>query len=121
MFGRIFPAKDSIEYHVFIADEMPGRFGRAVLRLETRAPGQNLRVEAWVNGTRLEALAASEPELFPPVAVNRASARRENLTFFTVSVSALMFGINRIQVKNLDRGTRSCDFVSSELALYQDK
>jgi hypothetical protein len=52
MFGRIFPAKDSIEYHVFIADEMPGRFGRAVLRLETRAPGQNLRVEAWVNGTR---------------------------------------------------------------------
>lgn len=121
IFGKIFPAKDENEYQVFIADALPGNFGKAVLRLETRAPSQDLRVEASVNGVKVEALASSEPELFPPVAVNNASAKRENVRFFTVPVSALKFGVNRIQVKNLDRGTKSCDFVSSELGLYQAK
>lgn len=121
MFGRIFPAKDEKDYQVFIADQMPGRFGQAVLRLETRAASQDLRVEASVNGTRLEPINPPEPELFTPVAVNRGSAPRENLKFFRVPVSALKFGANQIQVRNLDRSTKSCDFISSELGLYQAK
>lgn len=121
IFGKIFPAKDEGAYQVFIADKMPGNFGQAVLRLETRASSQGLRVEAWVNGTKAVELDASEPELFPPLAVNDASPKQDKLKFFAVPVSALKFGANQILVKNLDRATQSCDFVSSELGLYLAK
>ena len=121
IFGKIFPAKDESDYQVFIADKMPGIFGKAVLRLETRAPSLDLRVEAWVNGTKAVVLDAREPELFLPLAVNDASPKRDKLKFFAVPVSALKFGANRVLVKNLDRATQSCDFVSSELGLYLAK
>lgn len=121
IFGKIFPAKDESDYQVFIADKMPGIFGKALLRLETRAPSLELRVEAWVNGTKAVELDARAPELFPPLAVNDASPKRNKLKFFAVPISALKFGANRVLVKNLDRATQSCDFVSSELGLYLAK
>jgi hypothetical protein len=118
MFGRIFPAKDQNDYQVFIADKLPGNFERAVVRFETRQSSTNLRIEAAINGTKLEEFSSTEVELFPPLAVNNASAKRANVRFFTVPLSALKFGVNQVQVRNLDREAKACEFVSSELALY---
>lgn len=118
MFGRIFPARDEKQFEMFVADELPGRCRRAVLRFETRADSRNLRIEAQVNGIKLEEDATSETELFPPLTVNKASARRENVRFFTVPVPALKFGVNRLEVTNRDRQAKHCDFISAELALY---
>lgn len=121
MFGRIFPAKDKQAYQVFIADARPAGATRAVLRIETKAESQGLRIVASVNSTNLEEVFPAEPEVFPPLAVNSASARRERLRFFAVPVAVLRFGVNQIAVRNLDAARQSCDFVSSELALYMGK
>ncbi len=118
IFGRIFPARNDCKFQVFIADEVPGLFSHAILRLETREPSQGTRIEAWVNETKLTAYHPENAELFPPVAINHASPRLETLTFFTVPLSLLRFGANRIRVENLDGRTKPCDFVSSELGLY---
>jgi len=118
MSGTIFPAKNESTFEMFIADEMPGYCAKAALRFETKKPCKDLRVEAWVNGRKLEAYTCAETELFPPIMVNKASAKMENLKFFVVPVSALRFGINRVQVKNVDRGKQPCDFASAELGLY---
>ncbi|MBI5689009.1 MAG: family 10 glycosylhydrolase [Verrucomicrobia bacterium] len=118
MAGRIFPAKDKKTFQVFIADARPADATRAVLRIETKAESQGLKMEASVNGSDLEEVFPAEPELFPPLAVNNASARRERLRFFAVPVAVLKFGVNQVAVRNLETNRKSCDFISSELALY---
>lgn len=120
MFGKIFPATNQQRFPIFIADAVPGIFQKAVLRFETKAACANISVAASVNGVKLQEYAASQPELFPPLTVNRASAKRENLKFFTVPLSALKFGVNQVEVKNAPGG-KKCDFVSAELGLYQAK
>lgn len=121
VFGRIFPARNERTFEMFVADEIPGRCRRAVLRLETKAPGTTLRLEARINGAALAAHAADNVELFPPLTTNRATPRRENVRFFTVPLSALKFGRNTIEVHNLDARAQPCDFTSAELALYLER
>jgi hypothetical protein len=121
LFGRIFPAKDRKEFQIFVADEIPGYARKAALRIETKASVGGVRVEAWVNGTRLEEYTPSEVELFPALAGNDSAPKMERLKFFAVPLSALKFGRNDIKVTNADAGTQSCDFVSAELALYMGK
>lgn len=118
LFGRIFPAKDRKDFAIFVADVEPGRFGKAALRFETKGASTGLRIEVWLNGTKLAPYEASEVELFPPVAVNDAAPKRERVKFFTVPPAALKFGRNDLRVVNADAGSKSCDFVSAELALY---
>jgi hypothetical protein len=117
MFGKVLPAKDACAFDVFVADAVPGFCKRAVLRLETKNACQGAPVVARLNGAALRALASREPELFPPVAVNKASPKPENLIFFEVPVGALKFGANRVEVKNAEPPAQPCVFVSAELAL----
>ena len=121
MFGQIFPARNEKRFEMFIADEVPGGFKKAVLRFETKAACDDVHVEAWVNGTKLEELASDDLELFPPVTVNRAAPKRENLKFFTVPLSTMKFGINQIEVRKVDSGKKACVFVAAELGLYLAK
>ena len=120
MFGPIFPAPNEKRFAMFIADELPGCFQKATLRFETKVTCADVPVAAWVNGAQLQEFASPEPELFPPLAVNRASPKRANLKFFTVPLAALKFGVNQVEVKKLS-GSKKCDFVSAELALYLAK
>lgn len=121
LFGRIFPAKDRKAFQIFVADELPGSCRKAVLRFETKAASREIPVEAWVNGTRLEAISPDAVELFPPLLVNLSAPKPDKVKFFIVPVSALKFGANDVKVARTGEGSPSCDFVSAELALYMGK
>jgi len=105
---------------MFIADKFPGRCKNAILRFETKASCKDIRVEAWLNGTKLDAHTPDTAELFPPITVNKASPKPENLKYFSVPLSALKFGINTVRVKNTDSARHPCDFTAAELALYMN-
>ncbi|MBM3858181.1 MAG: hypothetical protein FJ395_00860 [Verrucomicrobia bacterium] len=120
MFGRIFPARNEKSFEMFIADKLPSHCKNALLRFETKACCKDIRVEAWLNGTKLDAHTPDTVELFPPITVNKASPQPENLKYFSVPPSALKFGINTVRVKNTDSTRRPCDFTAAELALYMN-
>lgn len=118
MFGRIFPARNEKSFEMFIADNLPGHCKNAILRFETKASYKDIPVEAWLNGTRLEVHTPDAVELFPPVIVNKAAPKPENLKYFSIPLSALKFGINTVKVKNTDSTRHPCDFTAAELSLY---
>lgn len=121
MFGKVFPARDTKTFQIYVADELPGNCRKAALRFETKTACVDLRVEARVNGISLEEFRSDQTELFPPLAVNAAAPKRENLKFFAVPLSALKFGVNTVEVSNRDAGRVHCDFTSAELGLYMKK
>ncbi|MFZ2642824.1 MAG: family 10 glycosylhydrolase [Verrucomicrobiia bacterium] len=121
MFGRVFPARNEKSFEMFIADELPGRCKNAILRFETKASCKDIRVEAWLNGTKLDAHTPDAVELFPPVSINKASPNPENLKYFSAPLSALKFGINAVTVKKTDNTRQPCNFTAAELALYMNR
>lgn len=95
------------------------RCERAVLRVETRKSCANLPIGIWLNGQLLEPIEHETTELFPPLARNESYPTRDVLKFFEVPPRLLVSGGNKIQIKNLDRKTGSCQFFSVEIALYR--
>lgn len=114
-----FPADDEKAVDVIIPDDAAqGGFGRAVLRVETRQSCADLRLGVWLNGKPLEPCDHEGAELFPPLAENEGYPKRDAVKFFAVPLRLLERGKNRVELKNLDRGKKSCRFQSLEIALY---
>ena len=115
-----FPAANEKTFQLLIPDDTKKvRFTGALLRVETKAPGQGLRVGVWLNERELAAVERTETELFPALAKNEGYAPRERLLFYTVPLSQIAAGVNRLELRNLDRAKSACTFVSVELALYR--
>lgn len=117
MFGKIFPAVNEATYQIFIADDIPGNFKNAVIRFETDQPSNRNQIEAWINGIKLKEYQSPSTELFASTMANNASAKKENLRFFTIPLSILKYGSNQVRVKNTSKDM-ACTFISSELGLY---
>jgi len=115
-----FPATDQKTFDVIIPDNTTEvRFDRALLRVETRDGCADLEVGVWLNGKALEPCPHEGTELFPPLAQNEGYPTRETVKFFAVPLNLLVSGGNRVEVKNLEKGTTSCQFRSVEIALYR--
>lgn len=115
-----FPATDEKSFDVVIPDNTTGgQFCRATLRVETKQSCADLEIGVWLNGKPLEPCEHEGTELFPPLAQNESYPTRETVKFFAVPLDLLVSGSNRFEVKNLGKGTTSCQFRSVEIALYR--
>jgi hypothetical protein len=115
-----FRAINAREVEIVIPDDTAsGAFKRALLRVETQEPSEDLEIGVLLNGERLEPCAHEDTELFPPVERNVAYAAREALKFYEVPLDAVVQGTNKVAIKNLDKNKRSCRLFSLEIALYR--
>jgi len=115
-----FPAKDERRFDIVIPDDTAAvKFGRAILRVETKEDCRGLRIDVSVNGTRLVPCEHKKPELFAPLAHNAGYADREALKFYTVPLDVLVSGKNRIHIRNADEHKASIRLFSMEFALYR--
>lgn len=118
-FGSL-PATNQKTIELVIPDDTARvKFERAVLRVETRKSCADLRIDAWLNGTRLEPCPHEGTELFPPLAKNEAYAARDAIKFYAVPLDVLVAGRNRVEIKNIDRSKASCSLFSLEIAIYR--
>lgn len=114
-----FPATNEKTFDVVIPDNTAGgRFSRAMLRLETKQSCADLEIGVWLNGRALEPCQHEGTELFPPLAQNEGYPTRETVKLFAVPLDLLVSGGNRVEVKNLEKGKRPCQFRSVEIALF---
>lgn len=115
-----FPATDEQTIDLIIPDDTSKiKFGQSVLRIETKEICTNLQIGVWLNDANLDSCPHEGSELFTPLDRNPSYPLREKLKFYSVPLNLLVPGSNRIEIKNLDRNKKSCQFYSMELALYR--
>jgi hypothetical protein len=117
-----FPATDEKTVDLIIPDDTSKvKFERSVLRIETKKSCADLQIGVCLNGTKLDTHPNEGTELFPPLGHNAGYPLYETLKFYAVPLKLLVSGRNRIEINNMDREKKSCQFFSMELALYRPK
>jgi hypothetical protein len=111
--------KDEYIEEVVIPDDTSKvKFSRAILRVETLKPSNDLNIEARLNGKALEPCEHEGTELVPPVfKSDYGYPTADKVKFYNVPLTDIIPGKNRIEARNLDKAKRSCELFSMELYL----
>jgi hypothetical protein len=111
--------KDEYIEEVVIPDDTSKvKFARAILRVETLQPCNDLNIEARLNGKVLAPCEHEGTELVPPVfKSDYGYPTADKVKFYSVPLADIIPGKNRIEGRNLDKAKRSCELWSMELYL----
>ena len=111
--------KDEYIEEVVIPDDTTKvKFSRAILRVETLKPCNDLNLEARLNGKALSPCEHEGTELVPPVyPSDYGYPTADKVKFYSVPLADILSGKNRIEAQNLDKAKRSCELWSMEVYL----